>query len=197
MGSGVGFHGDGLCAQLSHGQPCGDKCVRRHQNLVARPDPRGAERQRDRIEPVSRADAVGCPGIGGERRLELSEFIRGNRQTARRDDEIVTGILSDRLDEDDVKGGFILDGYPRTEAQAHSLDELLAAERRDGRNRSICIHPDDPRTHAARHAEGAGAVFCLAEGPPSLEEQKAENAYFTAKEWLSPDSPLNNIFGIT
>lgn len=43
-------------------------------------------------------------------------------------DEIVTGILSDRLDEDDVKGGFILDGYPRTEAQAHSLDELLAAK---------------------------------------------------------------------
>lgn len=41
-------------------------------------------------------------------------------------DEIVTGILSDRLDEDDVKGGFILDGYPRTEAQAHSLDALLA-----------------------------------------------------------------------
>jgi adenylate kinase len=41
-------------------------------------------------------------------------------------DEIVTGILSDRLDEDDVKRGFILDGYPRTEAQAHSLEALLA-----------------------------------------------------------------------
>lgn len=41
-------------------------------------------------------------------------------------DEIVTGILSDRLDEDDVQQGFILDGYPRTEAQAHSLDALLA-----------------------------------------------------------------------
>lgn len=41
-------------------------------------------------------------------------------------DDIVTGILSDRLDEDDVKGSFILDGYPRTEAQAHSLDRLLA-----------------------------------------------------------------------
>ena len=41
-------------------------------------------------------------------------------------DELVTGILSDRLDEDDVKGGFILDGYPRTEAQAYSLDTLLA-----------------------------------------------------------------------
>ncbi len=41
-------------------------------------------------------------------------------------DEIVTGILSERLDADDVKQGFILDGYPRTEAQAASLDALLA-----------------------------------------------------------------------
>lgn len=44
-------------------------------------------------------------------------------------DEIVTGILSDRLDQDDVKDGFILDGYPRTEAQAHSLDALLDDKR--------------------------------------------------------------------
>ena len=41
-------------------------------------------------------------------------------------DEIVTGILSERLDQDDVKNGFILDGYPRTEAQARSLESLLA-----------------------------------------------------------------------
>lgn len=40
-------------------------------------------------------------------------------------DEIVTGILSDRLDEDDVARGFILDGYPRTTAQAEALDRLL------------------------------------------------------------------------
>jgi adenylate kinase len=40
-------------------------------------------------------------------------------------DEIVTGILSDRLDQDDVRRGFILDGYPRTTAQAESLERLL------------------------------------------------------------------------
>jgi adenylate kinase len=40
-------------------------------------------------------------------------------------DEIVTGILSDRLDQDDVRSGFILDGYPRTDAQARSLESLL------------------------------------------------------------------------
>jgi adenylate kinase len=44
-------------------------------------------------------------------------------------DEIVTGILSDRLDEDDVRRGFILDGYPRTVAQAQSLESLLARKK--------------------------------------------------------------------
>lgn len=43
-------------------------------------------------------------------------------------DEIVTGILSDRLAEPDIARGFILDGYPRTEAQADSLEDLLAAK---------------------------------------------------------------------
>jgi len=43
-------------------------------------------------------------------------------------DEIVTNILSDRLDEDDVRRGFILDGYPRTAAQAEALEALLAAK---------------------------------------------------------------------
>lgn len=43
-------------------------------------------------------------------------------------DEIVTGILSDRLGEPDIRNGFILDGYPRTEAQADSLEKLLASK---------------------------------------------------------------------
>ncbi|HEV2748152.1 MAG TPA: adenylate kinase [Allosphingosinicella sp.] len=43
-------------------------------------------------------------------------------------DDIVTGILSERLDQEDVGRGFILDGYPRTVAQAESLERLLAAK---------------------------------------------------------------------
>ena len=41
-------------------------------------------------------------------------------------DEIVVGIISDRIEEADAKKGFILDGFPRTVAQAQALDELLS-----------------------------------------------------------------------
>src|SRR3954462_8055410 len=40
-------------------------------------------------------------------------------------DERVIGIISDRLDQPDMKNGFILDGFPRTVPQAEALDELL------------------------------------------------------------------------
>jgi len=40
-------------------------------------------------------------------------------------DEIVIGIISDRMDQPDAANGFILDGFPRTVPQARALDELL------------------------------------------------------------------------
>jgi len=41
-------------------------------------------------------------------------------------DEVVIGIVSDRIDLPDARNGFILDGFPRTVAQAEALDRMLA-----------------------------------------------------------------------
>lgn len=43
-------------------------------------------------------------------------------------DELTNEIVADRLQHDDVVNGFLLDGYPRTVDQAHSLDRVLEAE---------------------------------------------------------------------
>lgn len=40
-------------------------------------------------------------------------------------DEVVVGIIADRLEHGDAVGGAVFDGFPRTNGQAHALDKLL------------------------------------------------------------------------
>ncbi len=51
-------------------------------------------------------------------------------------DEIMVKMIEDRIKEDDCKNGFILDGFPRTVAQAEELDEML---KRTGRTLDAVI----------------------------------------------------------
>ncbi|MDP6952691.1 MAG: adenylate kinase [Alphaproteobacteria bacterium] len=57
-------------------------------------------------------------------------------------DEVVIGIIADRLGEPDVAAGFILDGFPRTIPQAEALDALLK-ERGIAMDRVIAFGVDD------------------------------------------------------
>ena len=41
-------------------------------------------------------------------------------------DEVVIGVIAERLTQNDCKGGYLLDGFPRTIAQAEALDKMLA-----------------------------------------------------------------------
>jgi adenylate kinase len=42
-------------------------------------------------------------------------------------DELTIGLIKERLEQPDTEKGFVLDGFPRTMAQAHALDAMLAA----------------------------------------------------------------------
>ena len=58
---------------------------------------------------------------GPEMGLKAKSFIDAGQLVP---DEVVIGIINDRLKEDDCKNGFILDGFPRTIPQAEALDRM-------------------------------------------------------------------------
>ena len=56
--------------------------------------------------------------------LKASEFMKNGQLVP---DDVTIGVVRERFSKDDVKKGFILDGFPRTIAQAEALDGILSS----------------------------------------------------------------------
>lgn len=72
-------------------------------------------------------------------------------------DEVIIGIVRERLEQDDTKNGFILDGFPRTVAQAEALTRLLKIQMRPIEHViSIEVHEEEllQRLAGRRQLEG-------------------------------------------
>jgi len=67
------------------------------------------------------------------------------------DDSIVLGMIRERLAEPDVAKGFILDGFPRNNAQAEALDEML---RQEGKPLTAVVQMEVPYAELTRRIAG-------------------------------------------
>jgi adenylate kinase len=72
-------------------------------------------------------------------------------------DEITNAMVRDRLAQDDARGGFLLDGYPRTNAQVAELDRMLeaAGERLDAAV-ELTVDTDEVVARLLRRAQTGG-----------------------------------------
>ena len=84
-------------------------------------------------------------------------------------DEVVIGLVEERLARPDAAGGFVLDGFPRTAAQAEALDAML---KRSGQALDRVVFLDVGREELLRRLTGrrtcgqCGTAFHLVSAPP-------------------------------
>ena len=98
--------------------------------------------------------------------LEAKEYMdRGDLVP----DEVIIGVISERVSGEEAKDGFILDGFPRTTGQAEALDEEMKRLRRE-LTAAVLIDVDDDevvrRLGGRRTCEDGGHIFHVDFDPP-------------------------------
>ena len=101
-------------------------------------------------------------------------------------DDVMLGIISERLDEPDAAGGFILDGFPRTEKQAQDLEGLLE-QRGEPLDAAILMDIDfgvlAKRLTGRRTCSTTGKVLNIHFSPPEeLEECRRSGGELVQRE---------------
>jgi adenylate kinase len=87
-------------------------------------------------------------------------------------DEVIIGVILDRLSEPDTSDGFLLDGFPRTDKQAEALDEAL---RKVDRRLTGVLLIDVPEEEVVRRLSGRrvcpkGHTYHVEHHPPKNDE---------------------------
>jgi len=129
--------------------------------------------QREHIPQISTGDllraAVAC---GSELGLKAKHAMDAGRLV---EDELVLGMIRERLRKPDARRGFILDGFPRNLAQAQSLERLLKALRQP-LDAVVQLEVDYPelvrRISGRRTCADCGRVFNLSTSPAQLIESE-------------------------
>lgn len=103
--------------------------------------------------------------------IEANKYIKNGQLVP---DEITVPMVANRLEEDDAKNGVILDGFPRTIAQAEKLDEMLATK---GNKIDLVINLTTPRdeiierilTRRVCSNQACKATYNIVMNPPKVE----------------------------
>lgn len=92
-------------------------------------------------------------------------------------DSVVLGLIDERIGRQEPRSGFVLDGFPRTVAQAEGLDGLLARLDRPLEAVLLMTVPDDvivSRLAGRRTCTACGAVYPAAGRAPRLEDDRCD-----------------------
>lgn len=87
-------------------------------------------------------------------------------------DQVTIGIVRERLAQDDCRRGFILDGFPRTIAQAEALEEVLQELNRELDLALLIDAPEEElveRLTGRRVCQNCGATYHVKFDPPEVE----------------------------
>ncbi len=102
-------------------------------------------------------------GLAAKRYMDAGDLVP---------DDVVIGIIRDRLGEPDTGGGFMLDGFPRTLEQAAALDDMLTGA---GRALGLVLQIDVPEEELVQRLAGRRACRHCGRGynvvfdPPRVE----------------------------
>jgi adenylate kinase len=106
-------------------------------------------------------------------------------------DDVVVGIIADRMDQPDCASGAVFDGFPRTIAQAEALDRMLAAR---GKKIDVVLDLKVDEAVLVRRAEQRVKETVAQGGTPRSDDQP-DTVRFRQQVYRDNTAPLLDFYG--